>query len=192
MGKLSKLLTKKFLDKKHLKYSTYKNAVFFLLTFNEMNGIIRQGGHMRLTKDDYGVIQKRMIDLNLKNRDLSEKLGYKSKRTFSDLMSLAKKDRGFIADDKYLVLKNILSLPDNTSEEMDIEMEINENCRYIVQVINGTITIENKVHKKVIEKIAVLSLSEAQRFKKIYSERYPDFVIEAKQKYKDGWKIVQI
>ena len=46
---------------------------------------------MRLTKDDYGVIQKRMIDLNLKNRDLSEKLGYKSKRTFSDLMSLAKK-----------------------------------------------------------------------------------------------------
>lgn len=157
-----------------------------------MNGIIRQGGHMRLTKDDYGVIQKRMIDLNLKNRDLSEKLGYKSKRTFSDLMSLAKKDRGFIADDKYLVLKNILSLPDNTSEEMDIEMEINENCRYIVQVINGTITIENKVHKKVIEKIAVLSLSEAQRFKKIYSERYPDFVIETKQKYKDGWKIVQI
>lgn len=192
MGKLSKLLTKKFLDKKHLKYSIYKNAVFFLLTFNEMNGIIRQGGHMRLTKDDYGVIQKRMIDLNLKNRDLSEKLGYKSKRTFSDLMSLAKKDRGFIADDKYLVLKNILSLPDNTSEEMDIEMEINENCRYIVQVINGTITIENKVHKKVIEKIAVLSLSEAQRFKKIYSERYPDFVIETKQKYKDGWKIVQI
>lgn len=71
-------------------------------------------------------------------------------------------------------------------------MEINENCRYIVQVINGTITIENKVHKKVIEKIAVLSLSEAQRFKKIYSERYPDFVIETKQKYKDGWKIVQI
>lgn len=62
-----------------------------MLTFNEMNGIIRQGGHMRLTKDDYGVIQKRMIDLNLKNRDLSEKLGYKSKRTFSDLMSLAKK-----------------------------------------------------------------------------------------------------
>ena len=46
---------------------------------------------MRLTIIDYGVIKKRMIDLNLENKDLSEKLGYKSKRTFSDLMSLAKK-----------------------------------------------------------------------------------------------------
>ena len=66
---------------------------------------------MRLTIIDYGVIKKRMIDLNLENKDLSEKLGYKSKRTFSDLMSLAKKDKGFIADDKYSLLKKILSLP---------------------------------------------------------------------------------
>lgn len=150
---------------------------------------------MRLTIIDYGVIKKRMIDLNLENKDLSEKLGYKSKRTFSDLMSLAKKDRGFIADDKYSLLKKILSLPDDKLRqevEEEIEMEISGDCKYIVSVVNGTMEYDNKIYKKIIEKVAVPNLSEAQRFKEMYSERYPDFVIEVKKKYHEGWKIIQI
>lgn len=147
---------------------------------------------MRLTIIDYGVIKKRMIDLNLENKDLSEKLGYKSKRTFSDLMCLAKKDRGFIADDKYSLLKKILSLPDDKLREEEIEMEISGDCKYIVSVVNGTMEYDNKTYKKVIEKVAVPNLSEAQRFKEMYSQRYPDFVIEVKKKYREGWKIIQI
>ncbi len=150
---------------------------------------------MRLTIIDYGVIKKRMIDLNLENKDLSEKLGYKSKRTFSDLMSLAKKDRGFIADDKYSLLKKILSLPDDKLRqevEEEREMEISGDCKYIVSVVNGTMEYDNKIYKKIIEKVAVPNLSEAQRFKEMYSERYPDFVIEVKKKYHEGWKIIQI
>ena len=46
--------------------------------------------------------------------------------------------------------------------------------------------------KSIVQKILVFNLSEAQRFKEMYSERYPDFVIEVKKKYHEGWKIIQI
>ena len=62
------------------------------------------------------------------------------------------------------------------------------SSKYLVQVVEKV----TDGQKNIVQKILVFSLSEAQRFKKIYSERYPDFVIETKQKYKDGWKIVQI
>lgn len=65
---------------------------------------------MRLENNDYITIKKRMIEMDLTNYEVSLAIGYKSKKTFTDLLRLAKQGRGFIAQDKLTALEKLLSL----------------------------------------------------------------------------------
>lgn len=64
------------------------------------------------------------------------------------------------------------------------------SSKYLVQAVEKVNTVDGQ--KKIIQKILVFSISEAQRLKDIYLKNYPTCIIEVKRRYREGWKTVQI
>ena len=54
---------------------------------------------MKLLKNDYIIIQKRIIELDLLPTKISKIIGYKTDKGLTDTLSLAKKNKGTISED---------------------------------------------------------------------------------------------
>lgn len=65
---------------------------------------------MKLTKNDYIVIRKKLIEKDLKTTQVSLKVGYLYKKGLGDVLCLAKKGKGTISLEKALKLEEELGI----------------------------------------------------------------------------------
>lgn len=66
------------------------------------------------------------------------------------------------------------------------------NYKFLIEVISGEKMYERTNYRNVINKIGCFKIKEAQKIKQEMSERYPEFQIISKQKFKNGWKIIKL
>ena len=64
--------------------------------------------------------------------------------------------------------------------------------KFIIQISAGEKEYQGEKYKNIINKIGCFNLLEAKRLKKSVINKYPDKEILVKEKFRDGWKEVNI
>lgn len=141
---------------------------------------------MKLLKKDYIVIQKRMIELDLVPNKISKIIGYKTDKGLTDTLSLAKKNKGVISEDKVKKLEEILEIEIGGLPMSDLDY------KFLIEIFEGEIEYEGKKYKNLVNKIGCFKLSEAKKIKQAMIEEHPDKEIIVKEKFRDGWREVNI
>ena len=68
----------------------------------------------------------------------------------------------------------------------------NINYKFFIEIFEGEIEYEGKKYKNLVNKIGCFKLSEARKIKQAMIEEHPDKEIVVKEKFRDGWKEVNV
>ena len=66
------------------------------------------------------------------------------------------------------------------------------NYKFLIEVISGKKMYEGTNYRNVINKIGCFKIKEAQKVKQEMLEKYPNFEIIVKERFKNGWQEIKI
>lgn len=71
-------------------------------------------------------------------------------------------------------------------------MNLSENYKYMVRILDGKENYEGKEYDKVIEKYLYTSLSKLEEKREELKLKYPDKEIEIREKKEKNWEIITL
>lgn len=68
----------------------------------------------------------------------------------------------------------------------------NMNYKFLIIILGKEIEYEGKKYRNIVNKIGTFKIKEAHKVKQEMLEKYPNFEIIVKEKFKNGWQEIKM